>query len=1254
MGEKSPGQNVPSVINFKDVLSSLSSRDTKNIIGQPVLGYILDDNAIKKFKSDFPPKSYAIRSESSPFQIVFACLDEFSVIQTKFNEGQPERSKRLILSKIERSRQDPTLIDSQILKDRVVLSLSLESLDFSSIKQREQLELSKSELTSAIFSTPAFTPLVDSFNEVNLVAPSTSAGKPVQSASFFYMHLQASSSEALKAFDSLGAQLKESPLSLSYRGRQLSISGCFAPKLNKISFVAPKGRAYMIRFSRTVALANVAQMNAELSELLGASPNARVVLGHPSFSPSGSFYFVTLFLPDKDAQRGLTHVIAQLDPDVLVEPLEQALSEFNPKTSRVCLHCGDSRHNYLRCPLARPASRVGNDADSRPASGFKRADSKEACRDFSRGNCVRADKCRFSHGSVAVPKPSSPPIALSSSKPGSASSPPIALSSPKPGPASSAIPGPSFAPAPSSSYSSRHGSSDMDVEVVNSPSSSSARATSTTRAAPVPGPLLPLSTIKPRTVPAVDIYGNSFSGPSSNAVSTSSTAPTPITASFSVPTTSAAAPSISVPTASAATTAANSIPPFPDSPKLPLTVVAPSTSTSSTSSASATPSVPSAHAVPNAFVVSVPSSVSTSSTARIPITVPTTSTAAPSISVPTTSAATTAANSIPPFPDSPKPPLTVVAPISVPSSVSTSSTAPIPFTASPPVPTTSAVTPSSSVPTVSASISAAHSIASSPASPRSPLTFVAASTSAPSASATPSVPFPVSSAHAVPSAFVAVASTAQQDSFASTAAHSTDCSTPTSWDSSSDGEKSATIPPPPPTAHSQSTTDIDIPLPISVAPPVPSSSLETVVDSQCEESAHASFPPPTLPDSSQAQISSRDPTSYATVLPPYLLACGLHPSQTSNDEPAPQGSALASLVVSSPAFLDLSLSSLSSDSFRALAPATPTSSAKRKTPGESPSESPPPAQQHKRRRSEPSVSHSAAFEERRTRRSSTGLPLADFHQKISRGLGSDFTQKRKNFERLASIELGSNFSSLGENVEAGQGLGEAEQTRALVDLGVVAIQTAGKGLSEQQNEQKQNPSEKQTGPQNLNLSSEQQMSPEQQVKLFSTQNACQNNIRKNPIAQKLISEKPELAQHECATGENLGDGEFGGSLSQAQSHSSALLVGVLSSSDKGVESPDVIFANEFSLPPPPDSQSDHQPAVSTKSRLRSRAARSASSSSRGGHVAAFSARAAVGTPRSVQSGKPAIHKQSSEANQESRKEKDVQEKKDSVLIDEQL
>jgi len=79
------------------------------------------------------------------------------------------------------------------------------------------------------------------------------------------------------------------------------------------------------------------------------------------------------------------------------------------------------------------------------------------------------------------------------------------------------------------------------------------------------------------------------------------------------------------------------------------------------------------------------------------------------------------------------------------------------------------------------------------------------------------------------------------------------------------------------------------------------------------------------------------------------------------------------------------------------------------------------------------------------------------------------------------------------------------------------------------------------------------MSPEQQVKLFSTQNACQNNIRKNPIAQKLISEKPELAQHECATGENLGDGEFGGSLSQAQSHSSALLVGVLSSSDKGVE-----------------------------------------------------------------------------------------------------
>ena len=443
MGENSPGGREKLKLDLDRIFLPDCVNKELLIIGQPVLAILEDVSMLAQLQQPVNKKFFEVRAASSPLHLVFRDLESFSSFQALHNEGKNSRAERIILSKVQQGPNTNKMADFPILTNRVVFALSLQQFDSTSPQQRQDLENRKPMLLKTMFSSPLLSSLKDGFDEANLVWPSKPVGnKPPAPRDQFYLHIKATSELALKEFNEIGRALKQPAqpeMSMSFGGLSLSVKEVFVPKLNRQVYSAPKAtRAFQLRFSRAVVPSNVSCMNSWLAAALGESPVPRVVLGHPLFSPPEPCSFVTLFLADQEAQRGLSEVVSHIHPMDLLEPKSEAILEYDPKSrdQRACIHCGSLQHSHSRCPRA---------AGTRPA--LKPNHAPETCRDFSRGMCNRGEECRFSHAgrvrpvraapqtptrplpstnSASQPKPSQP-IALSTPSTSSTSSGPIQL-----------------------------------------------------------------------------------------------------------------------------------------------------------------------------------------------------------------------------------------------------------------------------------------------------------------------------------------------------------------------------------------------------------------------------------------------------------------------------------------------------------------------------------------------------------------------------------------------------------------------------------------------------------------------------------------------------------------------------------------------------------------------------------------------------------------------------------------------------------
>jgi hypothetical protein len=341
MGEKSPGGRGPLKLDLDQIFSDRIDDNMKMITGTPVSSHIDDISVRAQLQLPVNKNSFELRAESPSLHLVFRDLASFYLYQSSFNKDKNLRSQRLILDKVQKSASSSTMVDHPIWKDKVVVSLCLDSFDNSNSEHLKTLESSKHELLKCIFSCDTFCGLKEEFDEANLVLPA----KPVQNSSVasptsFYLHLKANNEKALRLFDSLNNPLKQGgPLSLTFQGHSLRINECFVPKLSRALFSPPKAtRAFMLRFSKALTPSNVISMNTWLVSALGESDAPRVVMGHPMFVASEPTSFVTIFLRDNEAQKGLSTLVSHIHPQDLVEPKRDSIIEYDPKSreQRAC------------------------------------------------------------------------------------------------------------------------------------------------------------------------------------------------------------------------------------------------------------------------------------------------------------------------------------------------------------------------------------------------------------------------------------------------------------------------------------------------------------------------------------------------------------------------------------------------------------------------------------------------------------------------------------------------------------------------------------------------------------------------------------------------------------------------------------------------------------------------------------------------------------------------------------------------------
>jgi hypothetical protein len=276
--------NLPQ-IDFGLILNlNKDAVSNKNVIitGQPVLAAIHDESTAAQLVPFLTANCAEMRIErEGPNSFIFANLEHFHIAQVLFNSARALRKDRLILQKVQKDPSVPFMVDSPVIENRCSVSLELPmDTDFS--KMRAQFEAHKEELLQSLFGVDGLSNLFDSVNEAN-VLPSS------KSPSHFQLHLAVVNADAFAAFDSFDKTLVKKHVVFEFKGTPIRLLGCFAPTVNCVDRDSvrppPTTRAYQIRFRSAVVLRNIAALNEALTDELGASPEARVVLGHPTYKP---------------------------------------------------------------------------------------------------------------------------------------------------------------------------------------------------------------------------------------------------------------------------------------------------------------------------------------------------------------------------------------------------------------------------------------------------------------------------------------------------------------------------------------------------------------------------------------------------------------------------------------------------------------------------------------------------------------------------------------------------------------------------------------------------------------------------------------------------------------------------------------------------------------------------------------------------------------------------------------------------------
>ena len=450
----SDGGKPPSVIDLSKVFSSVKENEFKLVVGSPFVGQILDSHAAERFRHCFPRVQFA-----SPDNFIFQTLADFTEHRNAFNKDVSERSKRLILSKIQKNPSSSSfLVDPSIFEDRVVLKLTFQGFDSTNSRARSELDKQKNALIDFLFALDPLSGLKDSFDECKLVTPSLD--KPqIHATDVLFVHLRACSAEALQQFNRVSPVIRDAPPSATFLQRSVLVQECFVPKLNKPVFVPPPVKCVLYRVCFSVALApsNLDLFESLLTGLFGAPVTPRVVMGHPVFSPAGPCFFITLSLLETEVERALTCLYSHLRSDDLAPSVEKSL-HLSKLRDFYCITCGHPGHHYNSCPrILRAVSHKAAAPASQPGSSVpvgSGAASDEPCRDFRRKQCERGDSCRFSH---SLPQPVRPVSILRSAvrAPGSASSRSVSSSAEAP---ATSVSSRSDASAPVSLFSSSVGS----------------------------------------------------------------------------------------------------------------------------------------------------------------------------------------------------------------------------------------------------------------------------------------------------------------------------------------------------------------------------------------------------------------------------------------------------------------------------------------------------------------------------------------------------------------------------------------------------------------------------------------------------------------------------------------------------------------------------------------------------------------------------------------------------------------------------